>query len=57
MHRAEQDSGSCPGRTWQNSVDLAEYGGKWQIAVDCRRLWQSRGRFLIAESVETGGRV
>ena len=39
---------------WQNT---AEYGEKWQIAVDCRRLRQSRDRFLVAESVETGGRV
>jgi hypothetical protein len=42
------------GRIWQN---MAEYGGERQIAVDCRRLRQSRGRSLVAESVETGGRV
>jgi hypothetical protein len=41
-------------------VDLAEYGRIWQIAVDCHRIavrLPSRSRFLIAESVETGGRV
>ena len=42
------------GRTWQN---MAEHGRIWQIAVDCRRLRQSRDRSLIAKSVETGGRV
>ena len=42
------------GGIWWNSV---EYGGERQIAVDCRRLRQSRGRSLVAESVETGGRV
>ena len=41
-------------RIWWN---LVEYGGERQIAVDCRRLRQSRGRSLVAESVETGGRV
>ena len=39
---------------WWNSVG---YGGERQIAVDCRRLRQSRNRSLIAESVETGGHV
>ena len=42
------------GGIWWN---LVEYGGERQIAVDCRRLWQSRGRSLVAKSVETGGRV
>ena len=42
------------GGIWWNSV---ENGGERQIAVDCRRLRQSRGRSLVAESVETGGRV
>ena len=28
-----------------------------QIAVDCRRLQQSRNRSLVAELVETGRRV
>ena len=37
--------------------NIAEYGRIWQIAVDCRRLRQSRDRSLIAESVETGGHV
>ena len=37
--------------------NIAEHGRIWQIAVDCRRLRQSRNRSLIAESVETGGRV
>ena len=34
-----------------------EYGGERQIAVDCRRLRQSRGWSLVAESVEIGRRV
>ena len=42
------------GGIWWISV---EYGGERQIAVDCRRLRQSRGRSLVAESVETGRRV
>ena len=50
MHGAEYDSGRGPGRTWQ---DLVELGRIWQIAV---RL-PSRGRSLVVESVETGGRV
>ena len=37
--------------------NMVEYGRIWQIAVDCCRLRQSRDRSLIAESVETGGRV
>ena len=37
--------------------NVAEYSGKRQIAVDCRRLRQSRAWSLVAESVETGGRV
>ena len=37
--------------------NMAKHGRIWQIAVDCRRLRQSRDRSLIAESVETGGRV
>ena len=37
--------------------NMAEYSRIWQIAVDCRRLRQSRDQSLIAESVETGGRV
>ena len=37
--------------------NMAEHGRIWQNAVDCRRLRQSRDRSLIAESVETGGRV
>ena len=41
-------------RIWWN---LVEYGRERQIAVDCRRSRQSRGRSLVAESVETGGRV
>ena len=35
--------------------NMAEYGGERQIAVDCRRLRQSRDRSLVAKSVETGG--
>ena len=42
------------GRIWWN---LVENGGERQIAVDCRRLRQSRGRSLVVKSVETGGRV
>ena len=34
--------------------NMAEHGRIWQIAVDCRRLRQSRNRSLIAESVKTG---
>ena len=37
--------------------NMAGHGRIWQIAVDCRRLRQSRNRSLVAESVETGGRV
>ena len=37
--------------------NMAEYGRIWQNIADCRRLRQSRDRSLIAESVETGGRV
>ena len=37
--------------------NMAEYGRIWQIAVDCCRLRQSRDQSLIAELVETGGRV
>jgi hypothetical protein len=36
---------------------MAEYSGERQIAVDCRRLRQSRGRSLVAKLVEIGGRV
>jgi hypothetical protein len=41
-------------------LDLAEYGRMWQIAVDCHQIavrLPSRGRSLIAKSVETGRRV
>ena len=37
--------------------NMAEHGRIWQIAVNCRRLRQSRNWSLIAESVKTGGRV
>ena len=37
--------------------NMAKYSRIWQIAVNCRRLRQSRDRSLIAESVETGRRV
>ena len=37
--------------------NMAEHSRIWQIAVDCRRLRQSRDRSLIPESVKTGGRV
>jgi hypothetical protein len=36
---------------------MAEYSGERQIAVDCRRLRQSRGRSLVAKLVEIGRRV
>ena len=36
---------------------MAEYGRKRQIAVDCRRLRQSRDRSSVAELVEIGGRT
>ena len=42
------------GGIWWN---LVEYGRERQIAVDCRRLRQSRGRSLVAKSVETGRQV
>ena len=72
MHGAEQASGYSPGKTQQNLaevIDIAdiavktgrqnmvEHGRIWQNTVDCRRLRQSCNQFLIAESVETGGRV
>ena len=34
--------------------NMAEYGRIWQIVIDCRRLWQSCNRSLIAKLVETG---
>ena len=37
--------------------NIAEHGRIWQIAVDCRRLRQSRDRSLVAKSVETGRRI
>ena len=37
--------------------NIAGHGRIWQIAIDYRRLRQSRDRSLIAKSVETGGRV
>ena len=37
--------------------NMVKHSRIWQIAVDCRRLRQSRDRSLIAESVETGGCV
>ena len=37
--------------------NMAEHGRIQQIAVDCRRLRQSRDRSLITESLKTGGRV
>ena len=53
LGRIRSDLAEFGGIRW-NSV---EYGGERQIAVDCRRLRQSRGRSLVAESVEIGGRV
>ena len=37
--------------------NMVEHGRIWQIAVDCRRLRQSRDWSLIAESVKTGRHV
>ena len=37
--------------------NMAEHSRIWQIAVNCRRLRQSRNRSLIDESVKTGRRV
>ena len=37
--------------------NMAEYGGEWQIAVDCCRLRQSRNRSLIVKLVEIGRRA
>ena len=36
---------------------MAEYGGERQIAVDCRRLRQSRDRSLVTKLVEIGRRT
>jgi hypothetical protein len=36
--------------------NIAEYDRERQIAVDCRRLRQSRNRSLVIKSVEIGGR-
>jgi hypothetical protein len=36
---------------------MAEYSGERQIAVDCRRLRQSRSRSLVTKLVEIGRRV
>ena len=43
--------------SWQNLAEFSGLSGIWQITVDCRRLRQSCGRFLVAKSVEIGGRV
>ena len=50
--------------TWQNMAEFGGLGRIWQIAVrllsDCRQIavrLPSRGRSLVVESVETGGRV
>ena len=57
MHGAEWDSGRGPSRTWQNSADLAEFGRIWQNMAEYGGKRQSRGRSLVAESVEIGGRA
>ena len=36
---------------------MVEYSRERQIAVDCRRLRQSRNRSLVAKSVEIGRRA
>ena len=57
MHGVEYDLGRGPGRTWQ---DLVELGRIWQIAVRLPQIavrLPSRGRSLVVELVETGGRV
>ena len=38
-------------------MNLVEYSGERQIAVDCRRLRQSRGRSLVIKLVEIGRRM
>jgi hypothetical protein len=46
--------------TWQDSLDLAEYGRMRQIAIRLPQIairLPFRGRSLLAASVETGGRV
>ena len=53
LSRIRSDLAEFGGIRWIS----VEYGGERQIAVDCRRLRQSRGRSLVAKSVETGGRV
>ena len=35
--------------------NMVKHGRIWQIAIDYRRLRQSRNRSLIAKSVETDG--
>ena len=37
--------------------NMAGHGRIWQIAIDCRRLRQSRDWSLITKSVETDRRV
>ena len=37
--------------------NMAEYSRERQIAVDCRRLRQSRNRSSVAKSVEIGRRT
>jgi hypothetical protein len=34
--------------------NMAEHSKIWQIAINCRRLRQSRNQSLIAKSVKTG---
>ena len=53
LSRIRSDLAEFSGIWW----NLVENGGKRQIAVDCRRLRQSRGWSLVVKSVETGGRV
>jgi hypothetical protein len=36
---------------------MAEYSRERQIAVDCRRLWQSYSWSLVAKLVEIGRRI
>ena len=68
MHGVEQALGYSPSRTWQdlvrtwqNLVDLVEFGGMWRNIVENGKLPQiaaiSWSVFLIAKLVETGGRV
>ena len=57
MHRAEQNLGRGPGRTWQ---DLVELGRIQQIAVRLPQIavrLPSYSQSLVVKLVEIGGRI